>query len=351
LKYPQAATVGGRKKVDAIHTPVLLRECLDYLGPDKGQEASQYFLIDSTLGEGGHSEAFLTRFSNLRIIGLDADLKIQARARERLARFGKRMVFCTVWFNDFFANFNGAGGSRPDAVLFDLGISLFHYELSGLGFSFRSDEPLDMRLDGKTPVCAADIVNGAGEKELAAIIYAYGGERYSRRIAASIARERRVEKIAVSSRLADIVWNAVPAPYRRGRIHPATKTFQALRIAVNRELERLAPALSGAFDALALGGKIGVITFHSLEDRIVKIFFKSLSRECICPQETPKCICGEPCAELLTKKAAIPLADEIMTNAPSRSAKLRVIRKTGEAGDARKTAARNLLEAALPVAA
>jgi 16S rRNA (cytosine1402-N4)-methyltransferase len=282
---------------------------------------------------------------------LDADLKIQARARERLAQFGQRMVFYTVWFNDFFANFYDAGGERPQAILFDLGISLFHYEASGRGFSFRKDEPLDMRLDQGLPVSAADIVNGAGEKELAAIIYAYGEERYSRRIAASIAAERRAEKIAGSSRLADIVWNAVPAPYRHGRTHPATKTFQALRIAVNGELERLAQALSGAFDALVPGGKIGVITFHSLEDRIVKIFFKSLAKECICSKETPKCICGESCAELLTKKAAVPSVDETRANAPSRSAKLRVIRKTRDADDARRTAAQNSLKAALPAAA
>ena len=346
--------MGG--KVDAVHKPVLLRECLEYLGPEKGQAASPYLLIDCTLGEGGHSEAFLEQFTHLRIIGLDADLKIQARARERLERFGQRMFFYTVWFNDFFANFfieeNSARMECPDAVLFDLGISLFHYEKSERGFSFRDadDEPLDMRLSPDTQqVSAADIVNSFEEKKLADLIYAYSEERFSRRIARAIVLERQKEKIETAGRLARVVSSAVPARMKRVKIHPATKTFQALRIAVNGELERLSGVLPAAFGALVLGGKLGVITFHSLEDRIVKNFFRNLTRDCICPPESPKCTCGRSCAQLLTKKAVLPSDEETRVNAPSRSAKLRVIKKTSALDEARFAAVKKTLLAALIV--
>jgi 16S rRNA (cytosine1402-N4)-methyltransferase len=343
--------VGG--KLDAVHTPVLLKECLEYLGPEEGQAASPYLLVDCTLGEGGHSEAFLQKFTHLRIIGLDADLKIQARARERLRRFGQRMFFYTVWFNDFFANFfleeNLSRTECPDAVLFDLGISLFHYEKSERGFSFRGedDEPLDMRLSPDTQkVSAADIVNGFEEKKLADLIYAYSEERFSRRIARAIVWERQKEKIKTAGHLARIVSGAVPARPKRAKIHPATKTFQALRIAVNEELERLSGVLPAAFGTLVLGGRLGVITFHSLEDRIVKNFFRCLSRDCICAPETPKCTCGRSCAQLLTKKAILPSDEETRVNAPSRSAKLRVIKKTSALDEARFAAVKKTLLAA-----
>jgi 16S rRNA (cytosine1402-N4)-methyltransferase len=321
--------------MEALHTPVLLRECLEYLGPGEGQESSPYLLIDATLGEGGHAEAFLKKYKDLRIIGLDADLKIQARARERLAPFGQRMVFYSVWFNDFFANFPIE--AAPHGVLFDLGISLYHYEQSGRGFSFRADEPLDMRLDPESgSVSPADIVNGASEDALAEIIFAYGEERGSRRIARAIVTERGKSPIRTASHLARVVWDAVPAGRRPG-IHPATRTFQALRIAVNNELERLGSALVDSFNVLAPGGKMCVISFHSLEDRITKNFFRSASKQCICPSEQPKCICGGACAELLVKKAVVADGEEKRANAPSRSAKMRALRKTGEMNGYRKT--------------
>lgn len=284
-------------------------------------------MIDGTLGEGGHTEAFLTAFSELRIIGIDADVRIQARARERLAPFGDRICFYPGWSDDFFREYP-TDEKRPDRILIDLGISLFHYEKSGRGFSFRSDEPLDMRLDPQTERSAADIVNSLGENDLADLIFQLGEERYSRRIAKAIVEARRTSRFTTSKALAEAIYHAVPADYRHGRIHPATRTFQALRIAVNHELDRLPELLDLALTTLAPEGKFGVITFHSLEDRIVKNFFRDASKSCICPPEVPICKCrGRPLVEVLTKKAVSPTEEEIHRNSPSRSARLRVVRK------------------------
>lgn len=316
--------------MEIIHKPVLLRECLEFLSPEGEVFEEDALMIDSTLGEGGHSAAFLDKYNNLRIIGLDADSNIQARAKERLAVFGSRMDFHLGWFNDYYANFP-VEQRRPDLILFDLGISVFHYECSKRGFSFRKDEPLDMRLSENTDICAADIVNGWSKEAIANLLYLYGEERYSRKIADAIIFARQNSKIENAADLADVVYRCVPASYRHGVIHPATKTFQALRIAVNKELSRLPKVLPDAFNVLKCGGKMGVITFHSLEDRIVKNYFRSLSKDCICPLEQPICICGgKPHAQLLTKKPVCPTEFEVEQNSPSRSAKLRVIRKLKE---------------------
>lgn len=309
--------------MEIVHTSVLLNECLDYLAPD----TENPLMVDGTLGEGGHSEAFLSAYPNLRIIGIDADVRIQARARERLAPFGDRMVFYPGWSDAFFREYP-EDEKRPDRILIDLGISLFHYEKSGRGFSFRSDEPLDMRLDPSSGESAADLVNRLREAELADLIYQYGEEQYSRRIARAICESRRNSPFATAKSLADCVFSAVPPQYRHGRIHPATKTFQALRIAVNEELDRLPRLLNLALGVLAPGGRLGVITFHSLEDRIVKNFFRDKSKACTCPPEVPICKCGgKPQVELLTRKAVSATQEEIDRNSPSRSAHLRVVRK------------------------
>lgn len=313
--------------MEIVHTPVLLNETLDFLSPEGESFAASPFMVDSTLGEGGHSNAFLQRFQNLRIIGLDADQNIQARAKERLSVYGTRMNFHLGWFNDFYANYPDTLPG-PDIILFDLGISVFHYEKSGRGFSFRYDEELDMRLSPDAGQSAKDLVNTASEFDLADIIYKYGEERYSRRIAASIVETRKSSVINSSKELAEIIYRSVPSAYRHGRIHPATKTFQAIRIAVNAELSRLPQALSDAFAVLKSGGKMGVITFHSLEDRIVKCFFRDLAKSCTCPPEVPICKCGgKSRAQLLTRKPVEPGQNEVDENSPSRSAKLRVIRK------------------------
>ncbi len=317
--------------MEIVHTPVLLNECLDYLSPIGESFEKNALMIDSTLGEGGHSFNFLSKFENLKIVGLDADKVIQAKARERLSCFGQRMNFFNGWFNDFYANYPSEY-EKPNLILFDLGISVFHYEKSDRGFSFRYDEKLDMRLNAESEKSAADLVNELSETELANMIYLYGEEKLSRRIAKAIVDSRSGGKIESSKALAEIIWNCVPANYRYGQIHPATRTFQALRIAVNGELKRLPKALSDAFACLKPGGKMGVITFHSLEDRIVKNYFRNLGKQCVCPPEVAVCRCGgSECAEILTRKPVCPTEEEIKVNSPSRSAKLRVIRKIKDA--------------------
>uniref|UniRef100_A0A7C3E879 Ribosomal RNA small subunit methyltransferase H n=1 Tax=Gracilinema caldarium TaxID=215591 RepID=A0A7C3E879_9SPIR len=312
--------------VQFVHTPVLLEETLHYLAPR--HEAS--LMIDATLGEGGHSLAFLSRFPSLRIIGVDADPAIQAIAKQRLAAFGDRIHFYSGWSHTFFAEYPSEI-KRPDIILIDLGISLFHYEKSGRGFSFRKHEALDMRLDPSFGPSAADLVMQLPERDLADLIYQNGEERFSRRIAHAIVEARAKSRIESADMLASIIESAVPASYRHGPIHPATRTFQALRIAVNGELSRLESLLDSALHVLDNGGRLGVITFHSLEDRIVKNFFREKNKDCTCPPEAPICTCkGQRTVSLITKKPIAPSMEEIKTNPPSRSAKLRVVEKVLE---------------------
>ncbi|MGP1594418.1 MAG: 16S rRNA (cytosine(1402)-N(4))-methyltransferase RsmH [Treponema sp.] len=314
--------------MEFVHTSVLLQECLQLLAPD----TQNPLFIDGTLGEGGHTEAFLKTYPTLTAIGIDADPAIQKKAAARLQPFGNRVRFFNGWSDVFFQNYSDAE-QAPNCILFDLGISLFHYVESGRGFSFRADEPLDMRVNPHETCTAADIVNSYSETELAYLLYHYAEERYSRCIARAIIVQRQHTPFTTALQLSEAVFQAVPVKYRHGTIHPATKTFQALRIAVNSELKRLPGLLELAFQRLAYGGKMGVITFHSLEDRIVKLFFRNLAKRCICPPEMPICKCGGvPRAELLTKKPVAPSSEEIVRNLPSRSARLRVIRKISSGG-------------------
>jgi 16S rRNA (cytosine1402-N4)-methyltransferase len=309
--------------MDFVHTPVLLNQTLEYLAPRSGGE----LMVDATQGEGGHSYAFLSQFPGLKLIGIDADSAIQAVAKQRLSEFGGRAQFYSGWAQDFFAEYP-AQFKRPDTILADLGISLYHYERSGRGFSFRVDETLDMRLDTSTGLSAAQLIARLPEKELADLLYTNAQERYSRRIAKAIIETRKQAAIHSTAMLAELVEQAVPASYRQGPIHPATKTFQALRIAVNGELSRLGDLLEGALRILEPGGRLGIITFHSLEDRIVKNFFREKNKDCICPPETPICKCtGRRTVNILTKKGITPAGDEIEKNPPSRSARLRVAEK------------------------
>jgi 16S rRNA (cytosine1402-N4)-methyltransferase len=247
-----------------------------------------------------------------------------AAAKERLAEFGGRARFYPGWAQEFFANYP-AELKRPDTVLADLGVSLFHYEKSGRGFSFRACEKLDMRLDVSEGEGAAALIARLPENELADVLFNNAEERYSRRIARAIVQERQKGNITTTSALAGLVERAVPASYRRGPIHPATKTFQALRIACNGELIRLPALLEGALKILAPGGRLGVISFHSLEDRIVKHFFREKNKDCVCPPQAPICKCGgRRQVNILTRKGIVPSKEEIERNPASRSARLRV---------------------------
>lgn len=308
------------------HHPVMRQEALDYLG----SAAAHGLLIDCTCGEGGHSEAFLQQYDELHLIGLDRDPEIQNKARERLSVFGDRVTLVNTWFDAYLEQYPDTL-PRPNAVLFDFGISVYHYEESGKGFSFRKDETLDMRLDPNDELSAADVVNSYPQERLADVIYQYGEERYSRRIAAAICTKRKERRIASSQELADLVKYAVPKNYRYGRIHPATRTFQALRIEVNGELERIEKSIEHAVRILAPGGRIGVISFHSLEDRIVKHTFRRLAKGCVCPPESIRCTCeGKPQIRILTKRPIRPSEEEVRLNAPSRSAKFRFAEKLAE---------------------
>jgi 16S rRNA (cytosine1402-N4)-methyltransferase len=314
--------------MEIIHTPVLLEETIAYLAPREEGE----LMVDATLGEGGHSYAFLSRFPGLRIVGVDADKTIQEAARERLREFGDRIHFYSGWAQDFFAELP-RDIKRPDTILIDLGVSLYHYEKSGRGFSFRKDEVLDMRIDPSRGVPASELIARLPEQDLADLLYQNAEERYSRRIARGIVEARSKAAVTSAAVLADIVARAAPPACRRGPVHPATRTFQALRIAVNGELTGLEDLLEAALGALEPGGRMGVISFHSLEDRIVKNFFRKKNKDCTCPPDAPICRCeGRRALNRLTRKAVAPGDDEIRKNPPSRSAKLRVVEKILEDG-------------------
>ena len=295
--------------MEFVHRSVLASEVMANLPlPTEGG-----LLIDCTLGEGGHSALFLERNPTHQVIGIDRDATILSKAVKRLEKYGSRFTPVNMWFDHYLASYEG---ERVDALLFDLGISTFHYAQSLRGFSFAVDEELDMRLNLEGDLTAGEIVNTYTEKEIADLIYKYGEERYSRRIAAAICRSREEEEIVLATSLADIIARAVPPQYRYGRLHPATRTFQALRIAVNGEIERIVPALERAIQICRPGGHIGVISFHSLEDRPVKHFFRE------------RAALGE--VNLVTKKPIVPTEEESSENPPSRSAKFRVVERRGE---------------------
>jgi len=309
-----------------VHTPVLLIETMEYLAP-RGRDE---LMIDATMGEGGFSYAMLSQYPDLSVVGVDADPEIQAVARERLAEFGSRVQFVTGWSQDFFAAYPPAL-QRPNTVIADLGISGYHYQKSGRGFSFSADEPVDMRLDTTSGLPAAQLLMRMSEKDIADMLYKNAGERYSRRIARAIVRERQNGCVSTAAALSELIKGAVPAAYRHGPIHPATRTFMALRIEVNQELARLPCLLEGALNVLLSGGRLGVISFHSAEDRIVKDFFREKSRDCTCPPQAPVCVCaGRRKVNILTRKGVTAGEAEVRCNPPSRSARLRVAEKTEE---------------------
>lgn len=281
-------------------------------------------VVDATVGGGGHAEAILEKAPSVKLlIGLDRDMEAVERARKRLARFGERAIVDKAHFADIGAALDRLDVGKVDAVIMDLGVSSFHLDDAGRGFSFRLKGPLDMRMDKEREITAADIVNTADEKKLASIFREFGEERYAARIAKAIVRERRSAPIEDTLTLAGIVERAVPKRSGAER-HPATRVFQALRIAVNEELDRLGEAIESAVDRLNPGGRIVVISFHSLEDRIVKNTLADMKVRCVCPKDIPVCVCGRPGKVVpLTKKPVTPSAKEIEENPRARSAKLR----------------------------
>ncbi len=298
--------------VGTIHRPVLAQEVLDLLAPRPG---GRY--IDGTAGGGGHSEALLA--AGGQVLSLDADPNAVQRVQQRLRPFGDRSLVLQSNFRHMAAVAQRTGFDPVDGILLDLGLSSDQLELEDRGFALMADGPLDMRFDPAQPLSAAGLVNTLPEGELADLIYAYGEEHLSRRIARAIVQARPLEGAA---HLARVIERAVG---RRGRIHPATKTFQALRIAVNDELGALQEVLPQAAALLRPGGRLAVISFHSLEDRTVKQFMQREAQDCLCPPEMLICQCGHVAMlRLITRKPVGPSAEEIARNPRSRSAKLRV---------------------------
>ena len=315
-----AAPLGG---IGAPHRPVLLEETLKFLAPERGG-----LFLDCTVGLGGHSEAILKSSSNTRVLGMDLDPAALAYSRQRLAPFGERFRAFQVNFRSLGTVLEQANERDPNGILVDLGVSSLQFDSPERGFSFRFDALLDMRMDPTTGPTAADLLQQLPESEIARIIFEYGEERHSRRIARRIVERREQGKpITTTAELADLVRLAAGG-HKRNQIHPATRTFQALRIAVNNELEELGEFVESAVDLLIPGGRFVGISFHSLEDRILKRQLRKLSGYCECPPSLPVCSCGaRKVVEILTRRPVTPGDRELAENPRARSAKLRAAEK------------------------
>jgi len=306
------------------HLPVMMGEVIEYLECRKGG-----IYLDGTLGGGGHGEAILKASApDGVLIGIDRDGAAIRQAETTLKAYGKRAVLIRADFGDIKEVLVGTGYTEVDGILLDLGVSSYQLDEGARGFSFRSDAPLDMRMDRRSSITAYDIVNNLGLDELAGIIRRYGEERFSMRIAKAIIRAREVKPIKTTGELAGLISGAIPRRFHGTRIDPATRTFQAIRIAVNNELEALRRGLAEGMDVLGSGGRMVVISYHSLEDRIVKKAFRECASPCVCPRDFPRCVCGKsPTVKLLTGRVIKADASEVEGNPRARSAKLRAIQK------------------------
>jgi 16S rRNA (cytosine1402-N4)-methyltransferase len=310
---------------DVPHRPVLLRETLELLRPATGST-----VVDATLGPGGHTKALLELIGPMgRVIGIDRDPAAIALARARLKGFGERFVALQGDHRDIVPLLHGISVVVVDGVLADLGISSHQLDNPSRGFSFSADGPLDMRMDpGSHDPSAADLVATLEVSELRNIIATWGEERLAGRIARALVHERSKRKITTTRELAALVERVAGPAARRYRIHPATRTFQALRIAVNREIQGIPAFVAGAVSLLRRGGRLGVISFHSLEDRAVKSSMQGLAKRCVCPPDLPVCGCGrENVVRLVTSRPVVPDPAESTSNPRARSAKLRVVER------------------------
>ncbi len=313
------------KQSENLHKSVLLSETVQLLNP----QANEIF-VDATLGLGGHTEAILERAENMQVIGIDQDLEAIEFAKKRLGKFGEKLKICHANFAEIKAVLSRAKVEKVNGILADLGVSSLQFDSGERGFSFRFDAPLDMRMNADSEAeTAAEMLARLSEAEIADLIYNYGEERFSRRIARRIVWKREIgEAVKTTKELAETVEKAIGRGKSKDKIHPATRTFQALRIAVNREIEILEQFIRDAADVLKTDGRLAVITFHSLEDRLVKQTFQKLAGKCFCPPRLPQCVCGaEKKIEIITRKPIVPGEIEIGENPRARSAKLRVCQK------------------------
>ena len=318
------------KKTENIkfsHYSVMLKETVDGLDikPDG-------IYVDCTLGGGGHSEEILKRLTALggsgKLISIDRDPEAIAAANERLASYGDRSIICRGNFCEAPSILDNLGIEKIEGVTADLGVSSRQLDESSRGFSYMQDAPLDMRMSKGEGMSAYDVVNGYSEEELKRIIYSYGEEKFSSRIASFIVEAREKKPIESTFELSEIIKNAIPAKYRKDGPHPAKRTFQAIRIEVNGELDVIDKVITGLFPYLSSEGRMSFISFHSLEDRIIKHTFLSYTEGCTCPKDFPVCVCGKkPQARIITKKPILPSENELLENPRSRSAKLRILEK------------------------
>ncbi len=309
------------ERENLFHKPVMAQEVINFLNPSANR-----IYVDATLGLGGHAEKILGHSDNsAKVIGFDTDAESLSFARNRLSKFGNRVIFANKNFVHVDSELEALGISKVDGIVADLGISSYQIEQSGRGLSFLRDEPLDMRIDSGLRFTAYDLINELDAEELSKIIKSYGEEKWAKKIAREIIKARHLNPIRTSDQLAKIVSDAIPTKFHPTRIHPATRTFQALRIVVNNELENLSIFLEKAVGLLDVGARIVVISYHSLEDRIVKKTFKSLSNPCVCPPGLPRCGCGKRARmKVLTNSPLVPTMEEIVRNPRARSAKMRV---------------------------
>ncbi|MBQ3077439.1 MAG: 16S rRNA (cytosine(1402)-N(4))-methyltransferase RsmH [Clostridia bacterium] len=302
------------------HISVLLHEAVEALAIRPGG-----IYVDGTMGGGGHSSEIVRRLLTGRLIGIDKDDYAHMRARERLKDHLDKVTFVRDDFSNLIAVLDRLQIPEIDGLLLDLGVSSFQLDDAARGFSYAKEAPLDMRMDRSSSLTAEELVNTRSAEELADILFRFGEERHARRLAAAIVRRREQAPIRTTTELAELIASAMPGASRREAQHPARRTFQALRIAVNGELDILENALRDAVSRLSVGGRLAVITFHSLEDRIVKETFADLARGCTCPPDFPVCVCGNrPTVALTPKKPISPSEEEIAANPRSRSARLRV---------------------------
>ena len=306
------------------HTSVLLQETIDSLRvrPDG-------IYVDGTLGGGGHALEVCRLLSDKgRLIGIDQDGEAIAAAQERLKEFKDRVTFLRSNYCTMVTELEKLGITSVDGILLDLGVSSHQLDDAERGFAYRVDAPLDMRMDTRQALTAADVVNTYSEQEMARILREYGEERFAGRIAKRIVMQRTVHPVETTGELSELIRDAIPAKHRSEKGHPAKRSFQAIRIEVNRELDVLQESLDGMIDLLNGGGRLCVITFHSLEDRIVKQTFRRNEHPCTCPPEFPVCVCGKkPKGHALTRKPILPSAEETEGNSRSKSAKLRVFER------------------------
>ena len=306
-----------------VHVPVLLQECIEglRLRPDG-------IYVDGTLGRGGHSAVIAEKLTTGRLIGIDRDQAAIDEAGERLRPWADRVTLVRDNFRNLGAILDGLGIQKADGMLFDLGVSSPQLDDPSRGFSYMADAPLDMRMDKSDTLTAYELVNSWEEAELRRIFFEYGEERYSGRIAGAIARRRAERPIETTLELVDVIKSAMPTAALREKQHPAKRCFQAIRIAVNDELGSLRDMLDTALDRLTPGGRLCVISFHSLEDRIVKSAIRARENGCTCPPDFPVCVCGfKKTVESVTRKPITPSERELEENPRSRSAKLRIAQR------------------------